>query len=143
MVQTDNPKPTRHPRKCTARSSRTKQPCKRWAMRSQSVCRSHGGGSPQAKAKAAAALEVAEARLRGLASPAVATLERLLVADSETVRLGTWWIVRWGRPANGSKWPLRSWCGVRGEKSWSVTTFIVKDAPNRAHFLIYGMNRLS
>ena len=57
-------------------------------MKGQNVCRSHGGGSPQAKAKAPAALELAEARLCGLAGPAVATLERLLVADSETVRLG-------------------------------------------------------
>ena len=58
-------------------------------MRGQSVCRSHGGGSPQARAKAEAALELAEAHLRGLAGPAVATLEDLVTnATSEAVRLG-------------------------------------------------------
>ena len=57
-------------------------------MKGQSVCRSHGGGSPQARAKAEAALERAEARLRGLAGPAVATLEELVTgATSEAVRL--------------------------------------------------------
>ena len=57
-------------------------------MKGQSVCRSHGGGSPQARAKAEAALELAEARLRGLAGPAVATLEeRVTSASSEAVRL--------------------------------------------------------
>ena len=57
-------------------------------MKGQSVCRSHGGGSPQARAKAEAALELAEARLRGLAGPAVATLEELVTgATSEAVRL--------------------------------------------------------
>jgi hypothetical protein len=58
-------------------------------MRGQSVCRSHGGGSPQAMAKAEAALELAEMRLRGLAPVAVATLEDLVTnATSEAVRLG-------------------------------------------------------
>ena len=38
--------------------------------------------------KAEAALELAELRLRRLAGPAVATLERLLLADSEAVQLG-------------------------------------------------------
>ena len=57
-------------------------------MKGQSVCRSHGGGSPQARAKAEAAIERAEARLRGLAGPAVATLEELVTgATSEAVRL--------------------------------------------------------
>ena len=58
-------------------------------MKGQSVCRSHGGGSPQARAKAEAALELAEARLRGLArSTAVATLEELVTgATSEAARL--------------------------------------------------------
>ena len=48
----------------------------------------HGGKAPQAMAKAEAALELAEARLRGLAGPAVATLEDLVTnATSEAVRL--------------------------------------------------------
>ena len=39
-------------------------------------------------AKAAAALEIAELRLRGLAPRAVEVLERLLTAESESVALG-------------------------------------------------------
>ena len=42
----------------------------------------------QAKAKAAAMVEIAEIKLRNLAGPAVATLERLLLAESENVALG-------------------------------------------------------
>ena len=58
-------------------------------MKGQSVCRSHGGGAPQARAKAEAALELAEMRLRGLAPVAVAQLESLVTgATSEQVRLG-------------------------------------------------------
>ena len=57
-------------------------------MRSQTVCLNHGGGSPQAKAKAAAMVEIAEMRLRGLAPRAVAELEALVTtASSEQVRL--------------------------------------------------------
>jgi len=49
----------------------------------------HGGKAPQALAKAEAALELAEMRLRGLAPVAVATLEDLVTnATSEAVRLG-------------------------------------------------------
>ena len=83
MVQTDGEAPARHPRKCTARSSRTKQPCERWAMKGQAVCMVHGGKAPQALAKAQAAIELADMRLRGLTTVAVDTLERLLRADSE------------------------------------------------------------
>ena len=57
-------------------------------MKGQAICATHGGKAPQALAKAEAALELAEMRLRGLAGPAVATLERLLLADSEAARLG-------------------------------------------------------
>ena len=50
--------------------------------------RNHGGSSPQALAKAAAAVELAELRLRNLAPRAVAELEALVTgADSEQVRL--------------------------------------------------------
>ena len=78
----------RHPRKCTARSKRSKAPCERWAMRGQAVCATHGGKSPQALAKAHAAMELADMRLRGLTMPAVDALERLLMADSDAVVLG-------------------------------------------------------
>ena len=48
----------------------------------------HGGKAPQALAKAEAALELAEMRLRGLAPVAVAELEALVTsASSEAVRL--------------------------------------------------------
>ena len=58
-------------------------------MRGQTVCMMHGGKAPQALAKAEAALELAEMRLRGLAGPTVATLEDLVTnATSKAVRLG-------------------------------------------------------
>ena len=57
-------------------------------MKGGLVCSTHGGKSPQAMAKAAAALEIAELRLRGLAPRAVEVLERLLTAESESVALG-------------------------------------------------------
>ena len=52
------------------------------------MCRNHGGSSPQALAKAAEAVELAELRLRNLAPRAVAELESLVTsAESEQVRL--------------------------------------------------------
>lgn len=58
-----NPKPPRPPRppckrcgqihtRCTAHSKRGNGPCNRWPTRGQDVCHTHGGGSPQAIAKA-------------------------------------------------------------------------------------------
>ena len=78
----------RHARLCRARSKRSGKLCERWAMRGQSICATHGGKSPQALAKAAAALEKADMRLRGLAPDAVDAIERLLKAESEAVILG-------------------------------------------------------
>ena len=40
----------RDPRRCTA-TNRAGAPCQKFSMRGQAVCRSHGGASPQAKAK--------------------------------------------------------------------------------------------
>ena len=78
----------RHPRKCTAHSTRSKQLCERWAMKGQTVCMMHGGKTPQALAKAEAAIERADLQLRGLTVPAVDALKRLLHADSEAAVLG-------------------------------------------------------
>ena len=53
------------------------------------LCRAHGGGSPQALAKAEEMIKIAELRLRGLAPRAVAELEALVTsASSEQMRLG-------------------------------------------------------
>jgi len=58
-------------------------------MKGQAICATHGGKAPQALAKAEAALELAEIRLRGLAPVAVAQLESFVTgATSEAVRLG-------------------------------------------------------
>jgi hypothetical protein len=45
--------------RCTARSTRTGEPCKRPAMLGGNVCRSHGGAAPQVKAKAQRRLQQA------------------------------------------------------------------------------------
>ena len=77
----------RDPRRCTAHN-RAGAPCGKFSMRGQTVCRNHGGASPQAQAKAAEMVELAELRLRGLAPVAVAELESLVTnATSEAVRL--------------------------------------------------------
>ena len=78
----------RDPRRCTAHN-RAGAPCGKFTMRGQTVCRAHGGASPQAKAKAAEMVELAELRLRNLAPRAVSELESLVThASSEAVRLG-------------------------------------------------------
>src|ERR1700679_3687725 len=45
------PKPD-DPRKCQAHSSRTKLPCKKWAIRGTTVCRTHGGAIKRVRAAA-------------------------------------------------------------------------------------------
>ena len=81
------PQPERHPRKCGATSKQSQQPCERWAMKGQGVCAMHGGKAPAALAKAQAAIERADMKIRGLAIPAVDAIERLLQAESEAVIL--------------------------------------------------------
>ena len=77
----------RDPRLCIGHN-RAGALCNKYAMKGQNVCRNHGGSSPQALAKAQAAVELAELRLRNLAPRAVAELEALVTgADSEQVRL--------------------------------------------------------
>lgn len=53
---------TATPRRCKAKSSRTGDQCKKRPMRGQTVCGSHGGRSPIAKAAAERRLKEQEAR---------------------------------------------------------------------------------
>jgi hypothetical protein len=48
-------------RRCTAKSKRSGQQCRRWAALGATVCVVHGGGSPQARRAAKARLAEAEA----------------------------------------------------------------------------------
>lgn len=57
--------------RCSARKKHTKEPCSNPAIKGGTVCRMHGGGSPQVKA---AALE----RLKALQPKAITVLESLL-----------------------------------------------------------------
>ncbi|VAZ71072.1 hypothetical protein LAUMK4_00289 [Mycobacterium persicum] len=50
-----------HPRRCTARRQRDGKPCGRFAIRGGTVCRIHGGASPQAQRKAKERLNFAKA----------------------------------------------------------------------------------
>lgn len=57
--------------RCTARSSRTGAPCRRWPIDGGTVCGTHGGRAPQVK-------EAALARLLRLQHPAIGRLEDLM-----------------------------------------------------------------
>jgi len=63
--------------KCQARSSRTGEPCKKWAVVGGTVCATHGGaaGTPARRA--------AEARLVDLRAQAISTLKRALEGGTE------------------------------------------------------------
>jgi hypothetical protein len=61
-------------RKCIAKSSRTGELCKRWAIKGGTVCPFHGGSAPQVKAAAAK-------RLREMVDPALDRLEELVMQD--------------------------------------------------------------
>ena len=56
-------------------------------MKGRGVCAMHGGKTPAALAKAQAAIERADMKIRGLAIPAVDAIERLLQAESDAVIL--------------------------------------------------------
>lgn len=49
------------PQRCTARSKRSGEQCKRWATPGAAVCRMHGGKAPQVEAAARRRLQAAEA----------------------------------------------------------------------------------
>jgi hypothetical protein len=67
--------------RCGRHAKLTGQPCRNYAMYGQSVCRLHGGKSPQALAKA-------EDRLRNLVHPSVSRLAQLIQhADTDSVSL--------------------------------------------------------
>lgn len=55
---------------CKAKSSRTGQPCRAWAIMGATVCRWHGGAAPQVRAAAAARVTLAEAMALGVRRPA-------------------------------------------------------------------------
>lgn len=67
--------------RCRAHSSRTGEPCKRWAILGGTVCTHHGGNAPQTKAAALARIEAA---LPTALERIIALTER---ADSDSVRL--------------------------------------------------------
>lgn len=67
--------------RCTAKSSRTGEPCKKWAIQGGTVCDTHGGRAPQVK-------QAAMERIRDAAADVAAELARLAVhAESESVRV--------------------------------------------------------
>ncbi len=66
---------------CTAKSSRTGDPCKLHAIDGGTVCHTHGGSAPQVKQRAAE-------RIRELLHPALARLAKLIESDDERVALG-------------------------------------------------------
>lgn len=56
-------------RQCSARSKRSGQRCRKWAIAGGTVCPTHGGRAPQVKDRA-------RLRLASLVEPAIATLGR-------------------------------------------------------------------
>lgn len=78
--------------KCTAKSSRTGEHCKAWAVKGSKVCRVHGGAAPQTRRKAAervvqveAAAVVSKAMRLGEITPITNPLEALSALAGELV----------------------------------------------------------
>lgn len=66
---------------CTAKSSRTGKRCAKASISGGSVCRTHGGGAPQVKAKA-------RERLLEMVDPALVRIRKLIdSADSDSTCL--------------------------------------------------------
>lgn len=52
-------------KRCSAKSSRTGEPCRHWSMVGADVCQSHGGRAPQVRRAAEARITLAEALANG------------------------------------------------------------------------------
>ena len=67
--------------RCTAHRTNG-QPCNNWAIKGGNVCRIHGGGAPQVKARA-------QERLQEMVVPALAKMTQLIHSKQDAVALGT------------------------------------------------------
>jgi hypothetical protein len=63
-------------RRCRAHSSRTGEPCKKFAIKGALVCATHGGSTRHIKRSA-------QERLKELQNPALVELERILRDDTD------------------------------------------------------------
>ena len=75
-----------HPRRCTARRQRDGEPCGRFAIRGGTVCRIHGGASPQAQRKAKQRLDFAKAIMLERAVRGVGPDPRVSPADKRLAK---------------------------------------------------------
>src|SRR5205823_11427625 len=75
-----------HPRRCTARRQRDGEPCGRFAIRGGTVCRIHGGASPQAQRKAKQRIDFAKAIMLERAVRGVAPDPRVSPADKRLAK---------------------------------------------------------
>jgi hypothetical protein len=68
-------------RRCRAKSSRTGQPCRRWAILGGNVCPTHGGSIHRVKLSA-------QQRLAEMVDPALTSLADLVIrADNDAIKL--------------------------------------------------------
>lgn len=67
-------------RKCTAHSSRTGEPCQKWAIRGGNVCNTHGGSIGRVK-------RAAEERIKELVDPAIDRMRDLIESGPDLVAL--------------------------------------------------------
>lgn len=62
--------------RCSAHSSRTGEPCRKWAVAGSNVCQTHGGSAPQVKAKA-------RLRLLAASDPVAAALVKIALDKNQ------------------------------------------------------------